>query len=146
MPIQIRTRGFENNTARQASIEILKSIIDSAPRWINIVVLERKQDNSTESPDDRAQITCMPEYKEARIDLFPKWFDLNETEQQEVLAHELCHGFSAELCEFIENELFPFVKKSNAALCEHLTRDYRSLLESMTEETTIALLRGVEHK
>lgn len=97
---------LESNTFKQVLqnkkfinqvIEKYRSLLFLHPWWINIEYAKTDEDQKL------ADISVQPEYMDATITIYPKFFSKNKMIQESVLVHELCHCHTQEIWELMDN-------------------------------------------
>jgi hypothetical protein len=96
-----------------------------------------------EDEDDTVSITVMPEYRYARLFVYPRFLALSGARREEAVMHELAHVAIQPLGELVETVIESYLGEGSPErkLLEEIARRVE---ESAVEDVTMAFMRLIE--
>jgi hypothetical protein len=129
---------FDNPTQRAEAERALLPVLPILPYWVETIRVERYGRGQDESAD--ASVTCMPQYRWMRIEVYHRLFDNPPEKIREMLAHELCHALLAPLANWMRDRVIrPLFDGSMKTVLES---ECEERVEAVVQDLALSLGRG----
>jgi hypothetical protein len=120
---------FDSKAQEREARAAMMPAVRVLPFWVNRVEVQRLEGNG----DAVSCVRCFPEYRCARITIYPGFYENNPNEQAMLLIHECIHTQVAPFTDWARDTIRMFQEK-NPELHESLERQRVYLMEGIIED------------
>lgn len=141
-PLEVTFHNFELPSNEHYISDIIDRYRYLFPSWLRMLSMSVYDEKEDMPESTVAWNTARPEYGEASINIFSRWFDRPERDQRAFILHEILHIAHRREYNFVWDRLLNPMAKNNEELHGFLVEDYRERNEEFIEGLVRAIVNG----